>query len=70
MKNCIDCKNYIGGDLCETTKNGISFIDGKGKVLFATTARRRDDMCGLDAKNFVPKRPWWKFWKTRGADIA
>lgn len=77
MKFCKDCKHFTGSNFCVAPQNGISPIDGKPAVRFASanrepkslpleTATIKDFGCGPDAHYFeqkqIPPKPWWKIW--------
>jgi hypothetical protein len=67
LKLCKDCKHLSAGgfNLCNSPQNGVSFLDGKPRVVLAQVSRMdkiisldnysKVASCGMDAKFFEPK---------------
>lgn len=63
---CKDCEYLKLDRFCEAPNNGVSLVSGKNNTEYAYSFRRTNhpNSCGIKAKFFKQKRPWWKIWKT------
>lgn len=70
MKLCIDCKWFSASNFCAAPANGVSPLDGKYKIRFATSERISETTgdCSIKGlhwvkKEKIAKNPWYKFWR-------
>lgn len=65
MKLCVDCQHNVRELWCQAPSNGISPVNGKPQVRFATMQRADNQHCGPEASFFESKQgltevSWWK----------